>query len=229
MDIEDIKNIDEIIEEPNNFILMSDYTLNNIFSSDTVEFKQIFTIISYLDNERLYRILYYSDFYDNTIVLSAILISLLNDSNKLFDNLYDNPYCFMKHYSTMVGCINRLKEIYICLYNENIKCLCFRKTFNSDFVNILQNNYFNFNITLLLSKFKNLTLTLEYIFKNHKEYYDVEQEHFLQCYPNQEQAMHYQEIFDNFAKNYNKKIKRLNIVNSKKHIDNINNVLLFLF
>ena len=46
----------------------------------------------------------------------------------------------MKHYNAIVGCINRIKDIYIGLYNENIKCLCFRKTFDIDFVNILQHN-----------------------------------------------------------------------------------------
>ena len=185
------------------------------------------SFLSYLDSERLFRMLHYSDFYDNTIVLCAILLSLFNCSDKLLNDCYDHPYQFIKHDNTMLGCINRLKEIYKLLYNENVKLLCFRRSFTIDFVNLLQNNYFKFNIVDVLLQMKNLILTLEYIYKSHKLFYDTEREYNQQSYPNQEQAMHYEEVFNNFVIKYNKKIEKLKIIKSDRKID-VDNVVMFL-
>lgn len=222
-----INNIDNFINDASNFTSMTDFELYNILDSQNVEFKHLFIIISYLDSETLFRILHYSDFYDNTIVLCAILISLLNCSDKLFNDFYDNPYQFIKHDNTMIGCINRLKEIYKLLYNENIKLLCFKGKFTIDFVNLLQYNYFKFNIINVLSQIKNLIIVLEYIYKSHKLFYDTEREYNEQSYPNQEQAMHYEEIFNNFVIKYNKKIEKIKI-NENTEIINVNNVVMFL-
>lgn len=222
-----INNIDDFINNPNNFTSMTDFELYNILDNQNIEFKHLFIIISYLDSETLFRILNYSDFYDNTIVLCAILISLLNYSDKLFNDFYDTPYQFMKHDSTMIGCINRLKEIYKLFYNENLKLLCFKRTFTTDIVNTLQYNYFKFNIVDVLLKIKNLIIILKYIYKQHKLFYDTEKEYSEQSYPNQEQAMHYEEIFNNFVIKYNKKIEKIEINTNYKKID-AENVLRFL-
>lgn len=222
-----INNIDNFINDSNNFTSMTDFELYNILDSQNVEFKHLFIILSYLDNEKLFKMLHYRDFYDNTIVLCAILISLLNESDKLFKNCYDHPYQFMKHNNTMIGCINRLKEIYKLFYNENVKLLCFKRKFTIDFVNLLQYNYFKFDIVNVLFKIKNLIVILEYIYKEHKLFYDTEREYSEQSYPNQEQAMHYEEVFNNFVKNYNKEIVKLKISKNNTHID-VNKVIMFL-
>lgn len=225
--LEIINNIDNFINDSNNFTSMTDFELYNILDSQNVEFEHLFIILSYLDSEKLFKMLYYRDFYDNTIVLCAILISLLNESDKLFKNCYDHPYQFMKHNNTMIGCINRLKEIYKLFYNENVKLLCFKRKFTIDFLNLLQYNYFKFDIVNVLFKIKNLIVILEYIYKEHKLFYDTEREYSEQSYPNQEQAMHYEEVFNNFVKNYNKEIVKLKISKNNTHID-VNKVIMFL-
>ena len=222
-----INNIDNFINDSNNFTSMTDFELYNILDSQNVEFEHLFIILSYLDSEKLFKMLHYRDFYDNTIVLCAILISLLNESDKLFKNCYDHPYQFMKHNNTMIGCINRLKEIYKLFYNENVKLLCFKRKFTIDFLNLLQYNYFKFDIVNVLFKIKNLIVILEYIYKEHKLFYDTEREYSEQTYPNQEQAMHYEEVFNNFVKNYNKEIVKLKISKNNTHID-VNKVIMFL-
>ena len=204
--------------------------LYDILDSQQVDFDNIFKILNIISIETCLKLLYYSNFFYNTLVLSIILIKLLNYEQIYNLCLSKKPFNFIKQTSTLTATIIQLKQHYIYIYNENIKCKCFNKTKGNDFLILIQSNYFNFNINILLDSLKKLILTLEQIYTYYNEYYIKEKEFYDMDCKNQQEHMIYEEDFSNFSKNYRKNIKMLNInYTIIGNIGNIDNIIKFIF
>lgn len=188
------------------------------------------TIISNIDIKQCLQLLYHNNFLYNIEVLSIILIKLLDYKPLLNLCCSNNPFNFIRNNDSLKAIIIQLKNIYIFVYNENIKCKCFESKISKDFLMSLQSNYFNFNVTTFLNNIKNLILTLETIYSYHSEYYKTEKEFCdLDC-KNLAEHMIYHEIFDNFVLEYRANTRPINInytINGNN--GDINNILNFIF
>ena len=228
-------NVMEYIENNLN-ILLDNYpifmenidtiTLYRILENEKIEYK----IIKNIDIIQCLKLLYHNNFLYNIEVLSIILIKLLDYKPLLNLCCSNNPFNFIRNNDSLKAIIIQLKNIYIFVYNENIKCKCFESKLGKDFQMSLQSNYFNFNVIVFLNNIKNLILTLETIYSYHSEYYIKEKEFYdLDC-KNLQEHMMYEEIFDNFVLAYRKNIKPINInytINGNN--GDINNILNFVF
>ena len=228
-------NVMEYIENNLN-ILLDNYpifmenidtiTLYRILENEKIEYK----IIKNSDIIQCLKLLYHINFLYNIEVLSIILIKLLDYKPLLNLCCSNNPFNFIRNNDSLKAIIMQLKNIYIFVYNENIKCKCFESKINKDFLMSLQSNYFNFNVIVFLNNIKSLILTLETIYSYYSEYYNKEKEFYdLDC-KNQQEHMIYQEIFDDFVLEYRKNIKPINInytINGNN--GDINNILNFVF
>lgn len=228
-------NVMEYIENNLN-ILLDNYpifmenidtiTLYRILENEKIEYK----IIKNIDITQCLKLLYHNNFLYNIEVLSIILIKLLDYKPLLNLCCSKNPFNFIRNNDSLKAIIIQLKNIYIFVYNENIKCKCFVSKINKDFLVSLQNNYFNFNVITFLNNIKSLILTLETIYSYYSEYYNKEKEFYdLDC-KNQQEHMIYQEIFDDFVLEYRKNIRPISInytINGNN--GDINNILNFIF
>lgn len=228
-------NVMEYIENNLN-ILLDNYpifienidtiTLYRILENEKIEYK----IIKNIDITQCLKLLYHNNFLYNIEVLSIILIKLLDYKPLLNLCCSNNPFNFIRNNDSLKAIIMQLKNIYIFVYNENIKCKCFESKLGKDFQMSLQSNYFNFNVIAFLNNIKSLILTLETIYSYYSEYYNKEKEFYdLDC-KNQQEHMIYQEIFDDFVLEYRKNIKPINInytINGNN--GDINNILNFIF
>jgi hypothetical protein len=188
------------------------------------------TIISNIDIKQCLQLLYHNNFLYNIEVLSIILIKLLDYKPLLNLCCSNNPFNFIRNNDSLKAIIIQLKNIYIYVYNENIKCKCFESKISKDFLMSLQSNYFNFNVITFLNNIKNLILTLETIYSYHSEYYKTEKEfNDLDC-KNLAEHMIYQEIFDNFVLEYRANIRPISInYTINENNGDINNILNFIF
>tara|TARA_B100001758_G_scaffold177007_1_gene153802 strand:- start:17714 stop:18460 length:747 start_codon:yes stop_codon:yes gene_type:complete len=232
-------NVIEYIENNLN-ILLDNYsifienidttTLYRILENEEIEYNVLFKIIKNIDITQCLKLLYHNNFLYNIEVLSIILIKLLDYKPLLNLCCSNNPFNFIRNNDSLKAIIIQLKNIYIFVYNENIKCKCFESKISKDFLMSLQSNYFNFNVIVFLNNIKSLILTLETIYSYYSEYYKAEKEFCdLDC-KNLQEHMMYEEIFDNFVLEYRQNIKPINI-NYKIDGNNgdINNILNFIF
>ena len=232
-------NVIEYIENNLN-ILLDNYsifienidttTLYRILENEEIEYNVLFKIIKNIDITQCLKLLYHNNFLYNIEVLSIILIKLLDYKPLLNLCCSNNPFNFIRNNDSLKAIIIQLKNIYIFVYNKNIKCKCFESKISKDFLMSLQSNYFNFNVIVFLNNIKSLILTLETIYSYYSEYYKAEKEFCdLDC-KNLQEHMMYEEIFDNFVLEYRQNIKPINI-NYKIDGNNgdINNILNFIF
>jgi hypothetical protein len=192
---------------------------------NNINYDNIFKIIKLIDIDIILKLLYYDNFSYNTVVLSILLMKLLNNNN-----IYDlccsrKPFKFIKQSAILIATIKQLKEYYIFIYNENIKCKCFKKYMGNDFTLLIQDQYFGLNINIFLDNLKKLILTLEYIYNFYKEYYYKEYDYRNTECKNQQMAIIYYEDFNSFEKKYRKNIElpiiNYKITNLTINIDNI--------
>tara|TARA_B000000477_G_scaffold121609_1_gene124456 strand:- start:1008 stop:1337 length:330 start_codon:yes stop_codon:yes gene_type:complete len=98
----------------------------------------------------------------------------------------------------------QLKEYYIYVYNENVRCKCFRKSINKDFYTLLEEHLFGFDVILFLDSLKKLILIFEEMLIYYKVYYDNEDVFdSLDCKNQQEHQIYY----DSFKKQYKNSIE----------------------
>ncbi len=227
-------NITILLDETDLFIKninkMEISVLYSLLDDDNTDYDNIFKIIKLIDIETILKLLYYRNFSYNTVVLSILLMKLLNN-----ENIYElccsrKPFKFIRESAILTATIRQLKEYYIFIYNENIKCKCLNKYMGNDFTSLIQNQYFGLNINIFLDNLKKLILTFEYIYNFYKEYYDTEYEYNNTECKNQEMAMMYYDQFNSFEKEYRQNIE-LPIVNYKISglVGNIDNILKLIF
>ncbi len=227
-------NITVLLDETELFIkninTMETYVLYSLLDDNNTDYDNIFKIIKLIDIETIFKLLYYRNFSYNTVVLSILLMKSLNN-----ENIYElccsrNPFKFIKESAILIATIKQLKEYYIFIYNENIKCKCFNKYMGNDFTLLVQYQYFGLNINIFLDTLKKLILTFEYIYNFYKEYYDKEYEYNNTECKNQQMAIMYYDQFNSFEKEYRQNIE-LPTVNYKISglIGNIDNILKLLF
>jgi len=204
--------------------------LYSLLDDDNIEYDNIFKIIKLIDIETILKLLYYNNFSYNTVVLSILLMKLLNNNNIYELCCSRKPFKFIKESAILIATIKQLKEYYIFIYNENIKCKCFNKYMGNDFTLLIQNQYFGLNINIFLDNLKKLILTLEYIYNFYKEYYDKEYDYRNTECKNQEMAIIYYDNFNSFEKNYRQNIE-LPIIDYKitNLTINIDNILKLIF
>jgi|TARA_Y100000389_G_scaffold202876_1_gene249569 hypothetical protein len=199
--------------------------LYSLLDDNNINYDNIFKIIKLIDIDIILKLLYYDNFSYNTVVLSILLMKLLNNNN-----IYDlccsrKPFKFIKQSAILIATIKQLKEYYIFIYNENIKCKCFKKYMGNDFTLLIQDQYFGLNINIFLDNLKKLILTLEYIYNFYKEYYYKEYDYRNTECKNQQMAIIYYEDFNSFEKKYRKNIElpiiNYKITNLTINIDNI--------
>jgi len=224
-------NLNVLIDNYSIFIDNIDTTtLYTILENQQLEYNIIFKIIKNIDIAKCLKLLYQNNFLYNIEVLSIVLIKLLDYTPLLKLCCSKSPFNFIRNNDSLNLIIIQLKNIYIFVYNENIKCKCFESKISKDFLMSLQSNYFNFNVIVFLNNIKNLILTLETIYSYYSEYYIKQKEFYdLDC-KNQQEHMIYEEIFDNFVLEYRENIRPINInytINGNN--GDINNILNFIF
>jgi hypothetical protein len=225
-------NLSSLVNLPvfiNNINSIDSVMLFNILNFEDIDDVNIFIIINNINYATTVKLLHctFSNYLTFNIE-SILLIKLLNYKNLYTLCCSNKPFPFIKQYNTMSCTISQLKEIYIFVYNENIKYKCLR---SKDFIVIIQQHYFKFNVSILLSKLKQLLNVLEYIFNFHSVYYEEEKEfRNLRC-KNLQEHMFYEENFNSFVGNYraNNKITDIMVLCNDESIGNIDDILRFLF
>jgi hypothetical protein len=217
----------------NNINDMDTPILFHILNDDNIDIQNMFLVIKNINYHTTLKLLYYSNFFSNFKLEALLLLKLLN-----YENIYklccsnNETFSFIKHDRTITAIISQLKEIYIYVYNEDIKYKCFRNKKNNNFIVIIQNNCWKFNVNVLLSNLKKLIMVLEYVYSFHNVYYQKEKDFYnLNC-KNLEEHMFYEEQFNGFVEDYriNNKITDItSLNNTDESIGNIDDILKFLF
>lgn len=205
------------------------FNIDYIDDIDNIDFMDLIIIIKNINNHTVLKLLYNRHY--NLKIESILLLKLLNYNDLFSICCSDNPFSFIRNDKTITNIINELKEIYISIYMESIKYKCFRNMPNNNFIVIIKNHYFKFNIEVLSVKLKQLINVLEYIYNFHKGYYDKEKEFSKIRCNNIQEHMFYQEQFEDFVKEYRKNNKITSIVNltNSESIGNIDDILKYLF
>jgi hypothetical protein len=215
-----------------NIDLLNTELLYNILDNDRVNYDDIFKIItSFKSDDTVLNLLYHRDFSYNTTVLSLLLIRSLNNTN-----IYDlccctkTPFVFTQKTKVFKAILMQLKEYYIYVYNENVRCKCFRNSISKDFYTLLEEHLFGFDVILFLDSLKKLILIFEEMLIYYKVYYDNEDEFdSLDCKNQQEHQIYY-DNFESFKKQYKNSIEPFK-TNYKmiKPLNNFENIIKNIF